>query len=206
MQLETRDGLVWPQGDRLCYPTVLAELDEIPQILEFCERRRSCIQAGGNAGLWPRALAPRFGMVYTAEPDRTLFHCLVNNVTAENVVFLNAALGSSFGRVSLDYSNWPGNVGSQKCSGPGVIPTLTIDSLGVEDCDLIQLDIEGAELFALQGAVKTIKHCRPVIVVELRGNAMAFGHGDETVREYLDGFGYKRAARLNYDEVYLPCE
>ena len=206
MELETRDGLLWPKGDFWCYPTVLQELDEIPQILAFCKRRRACVQAGGNAGLWPRALAQRFGMVYTAEPDRTLFHCLVHNVTADNVVFLNAALGANFGRVALDRSLWPENAGALKCAGPGTIPTLTIDALGVEDCDLIQLDIEGAELFALQGGEKTIRHCRPAIVIELRGNALAFGHADNVVREYLDGLGYRFAARLNYDEVFTPCE
>lgn len=44
----------------------------------------------------------------------------------------------------------------------------TLDSFNFQDVDLIKVDIEGTELFALMGAVETIKKWHPVIQVELR--------------------------------------
>jgi FkbM family methyltransferase len=205
MDVETRDGLLWPVGDRMAYPTILGELAEIPVILGYCKTRRSCIQAGGNAGLWPRVLAPEFEMIYTFEPDRTLFHCLVNNVEDPNVVFLNAALGDKHKLVGLDRMYWPANVGAMQTTKEGRIPTLRIDDLGVTDCDLLQLDIEGAELFALQGAEETIKASKPVIVLELRRNGRSFGVFDQQIREHVLSLGYKFAEKLNFDEVFIPA-
>lgn len=205
MEVETRDGLLWPKGDRMAYPCIQGELAEIPTILGYCKARRSCIQAGGNAGLWPRVLAPEFQTVYTFEPDRTLFHCLVNNVEDENVIFLNAALGDKHGLVGLDRRYWPANVGAMQTTKEGVIPTLRVDDLCVTDCDLLQLDIEGAEMMALKGAVETITASKPVIVLELRKNARTFGVQDWEIRDFVCGLGYRMAERLNFDEVFVPA-
>lgn len=204
MELETRDGLLWPIGDKMAYPTIIGELAEIPVILGYCKGRRACIQAGGNAGLWPRVLAPEFEHLYTFEPDRTLFHCLVNNVPAENVTFINSALGESHKLVGMDRANWPFNVGAMQTTKEGRIPTTRIDDLCVVDCDLLQLDIEGAEYHALKGAEQTIAASKPVIVLELRKNGRSFGVFDQTIREYVESLGYRMAEKINYDEIFIP--
>lgn len=205
MELETRDGLLWPVGDKMAYPTIVGELAEIPVILGYCKDRRTCIQAGGNAGLWPRDLAPEFEHLYTFEPDRTLFHCLVNNVSDENVTFINAALGDGPKLVGMDRMYWPANVGAMQTTKEGRIPTFRIDDLGVTDCDLIQLDIEGAEYHALKGAEATIATSKPVIVLELRKNARAYGVFDQQIRDYMIGLGYRMAERVNFDEIFIPA-
>jgi len=43
---------------------------------------------------------------------------------------------------------------------------LKIDDLNLSICDLIHLDIEGFEKFAILGAIDTIVKCKPVIVIE----------------------------------------
>lgn len=206
MELETRDGLLWPCGDRMAYPTIVSELAEIPVILGYCKSTRVCVQAGGNAGLWPRELAGHFEHVYTFEPDRTLFHCLVNNVTAQNVSFFNAAVGFERKLVGMDRRYWPANAGAMTTTLAGAIPTMRIDDLGLANVDLLQLDIEGAELFALEGARETIMRSRPVIVLELRRNARAYGVHDQTIREYVLGLDYVMAERVGYDEIFTPVE
>ena len=207
MELEERDGLIWPKGDQVCLPAVMEEVGEIPHILELCRGRRSCIQAGGNGGLWPAKLAPRFQSVYTFEPNRTMFHCLVVNTREyDNIVYFNAALGCEKKRIGLSYGMWPENAGATRVSARGGrIPTIRIDDLGIDDCDLLQLDVEGYEMFALKGAVETIRASKPVIVVEMRGIGDVFGYPDVTVREFILSLGYKSHTVLNFDEVFIPC-
>ena len=43
---------------------------------------------------------------------------------------------------------------------------MSIDALGLDQLSLIQLDVEGHELLALQGAQKTIERCAPIIMIE----------------------------------------
>ena len=51
----------------------------------------------------------------------------------------------------------------EKHDGTGAIPVLSIDQLGLNNCDLIHLDIEGGEYDALMGAEHTIKRFGPLI-------------------------------------------
>jgi FkbM family methyltransferase len=50
--------------------------------------------------------------------------------------------------------------------GLGKIPMLMIDTLKLDACDLIQLDVEGYEGKVLEGAIETIIRYKPVITVE----------------------------------------
>lgn len=59
-----------------------------------------------------------------------------------------------------------------------------LDSFGFNRIDLIKIDIEGAELLAVQGAIQTLKRCRPIIVSEIiQGQLERVSGGDE--KEYL---------------------
>ena len=43
---------------------------------------------------------------------------------------------------------------------------ITIDSLNLHTCDYIKIDVEGAEILVLMGAIETIKKFKPVIMFE----------------------------------------
>lgn len=47
------------------------------------------------------------------------------------------------------------------------VPCRTIDSYNFEDVDAIKIDVEGSELFVIQGAQQTIDRCRPSVQVEI---------------------------------------
>jgi FkbM family methyltransferase len=47
------------------------------------------------------------------------------------------------------------------------VPALTIDSYDFEDVDAIKIDVEGSELFVIEGAVDTIDKYRPSVQVEI---------------------------------------
>lgn len=68
-----------------------------------------------------------------------------------------------------------------------------IDDLGLEECDLIHLDIEGYEEKALEGAIETIKKFKPTIVTEhSRGEKM------------LVDLGYELKKKLRMDTLFTP--
>ena len=199
-------GWLWPKGDVYTWPTVIEELAEIPVLTALCPQKRVCVQAGGNGGLWPDRLAGIFEIVYTFEPDPILFRCLVQNNPHENVIFTQAALGHEAGFISVDRWMGPINPGANRVKGGGAIPMLAIDRMELQILDLLQLDIEGAELMALQGAEETIKRTKPVISIELRDHSGHFGTTDETIRQWLRDRGYEQDRRMNSDEFWVHKE
>lgn len=47
------------------------------------------------------------------------------------------------------------------------VPCRTIDSYNFDDVDAIKIDVEGTELFVIEGAQDTIDRCRPSVQVEI---------------------------------------
>jgi hypothetical protein len=72
------------------------------------------------------------------------------------------------------------------------IECISLDSLDLTP-DMIKMDIEGAEPYALQGMVKTLKRCHPVIVMEVNRYCLKsfFGKDTEDVWQPLTDLGYE---------------
>ncbi|UCF78879.1 MAG: FkbM family methyltransferase [Candidatus Eiseniibacteriota bacterium] len=190
---ETREGLLWPTGDRglFGHRHTIKTLDE--EILPWVSSRKVCVQAGGAAGEWPHKLAQEFEQVYTFEPNPALFHCLCHNCPDLNVVKLNAALGNERELIHVDNPEKGWNYGSYYVHKGGNIPTFKIDDLALQACDLIMLDIEGYELQALYGAEETIKAYKPIIVVEAHADQYE-RHGDSLneLQKWLEAKKYHK--------------
>lgn len=173
-------------------------------------QRRVAVQAGGNLGVFPKHLARSFGAVYTFEPSQELFPILVANATEPNILRYQAALGfhrEMVGTSRVRRDGKPNNhEGITHISGPGPIPTLRLDDFKFPVCDLLQLDLEGWDLYALQGAVETIARCRPVLMVEINKNAAFVGLNEDEIRAYVRSLGYRFVSRLHSDEIYVPIE
>lgn len=200
---------VWPGEDRECIKVVFDWISDLDRTVRFCKQRRTAIQAGGNMGVWPWRLAQTFGRVLTAEPDEECARLLVQNT--EDTPHVEVYLAAFMDRAdwTLRLVTEPRNRGAQYVAPGGdgrSIQAVTIDSLGVSDCDLIYLDIEGAELKALQGAVKTIRGSKPVVAYEDKDLSQRFGTGKYDTEKWLEReFGYKVVARYHND-VVLTCE
>lgn len=66
------------------------------------------------------------------------------------------------------------------------------DSYAVNKIDFIKIDIEGGELFALQGAKHTIKKFQPDVMVEINGPTYeAAGYSIQGVYDFFHSLGYK---------------
>jgi FkbM family methyltransferase len=203
---------MWPLLDHKLL-AVFDSVSDLDLVLPLVSNRKTCVQAGGAVGIWPLRLAQEFEWVYTFEPHPHNFRCLAINCLdkAENIIAINSALASDHGRVGMvlprDEENNHGAF--QVCGGNGlvesVIPATTIDSLRLDNCGLIYLDIEGFEQIALQGAEQTIDICRPVIVVEDKGLSGHYGIAKGDVERYIcTQFGYNVVARPNRDVVMVP--
>lgn len=186
------------------------DLPNINILLRDVPGRSAVVQAGGNLGLYPRRLAELFQTVYAFEPASDLFAAMQANAPAANIVRLQAVVGDERRLVGLSRERRDGkpnaHEGITHVSGPGTIPTLRIDDLGLPVCDLIMLDVEGWELFALRGASETLARCRPTVCVEINRSIEFVGLTGEDVRSFLHVSGYGKMRVLGSDEVYVPLE
>lgn len=83
-------------------------------------------------------------------------------------------------------------------------PVLTLDSFNLEHCDLLKLDLEGAEYFAIMGAAETIDRCAPVVVLEeSRLSVRHYGVAEDAARKLLEALGYVTAEREGVNVVMV---
>lgn len=201
--VELREGYVWPKDDFECWRSLWIERGNVAAYAALARGRSVVVQAGGNCGMVPYLFADHFEAVYTFEPDPLNFYCLARNTQRPNIVKFQAALGDA--RAFVDTKEtWERNVGAHIVVPGGVVPTMRIDDLGLAACDLIQLDIEGSEYDALAGARETIGRHRPVIVLEMKGNAAHFGRSDADAEALVVAMGYRRDRDISNDVVFMP--
>jgi FkbM family methyltransferase len=201
------DPLFWPKYDRGTwramhdYPVTPGFLKTL---MDHIPNRNIMIQAGGNCGQYVREYAKWFNTVYTFEPDPINFLCLTLNCP-RNVIKTQACLGKEKIFIELDahVSDDGLEAGGMHVGQKGNIPTVRIDDMNLPGCDLIQLDIEGYEYFALQGAVQTIEQYHPVIIVEwVDAWSARYGVDKTTFDKFLSDRGYQEIIHEYSDTVY----
>ena len=195
-------GWAVPDADQHCIQAVLAEVGDLGASIELCKQLRTAIQAGGNVGVYPMAMAQRFERVYTVEPDAANYEALALNTDSHSrIVIRRAAFGMEHGKAAIDQI-YPDNAGAHQIKEGAEFDVLPIDSLGVTDCDLLQLDVEGSEHLAILGAISTIEASWPVITLELKGHGERYGYTDDDTINLLADMGYKIADRVNRDVIF----
>lgn len=208
-------GLMWPDYDSKCAKVVFNMARDLDAVMKYVpkNRRKAVVQAGGNCGVWPLALAPLFEVVHTFEPDPRNYKALEYNVREFlNVTPYNMALGEreGVGRMftplheldncgALQFD--PANVFDMQAT----VRVGTIDDFGFPFCDLLYLDIEGFEIPALRGASYTIDRHRPVIALEDKGLSERYGFRQGAVEKWLAGKGYRVAERIHRDIIFAPA-
>jgi FkbM family methyltransferase len=196
------EGWQVPDIDECCINALLVELPDLNVSYTHLNQFRTVIQAGGNIGVYPATMAGLFERVITVEPDLTNYQALLLNVANHaNIEHQWAAFGDKIGTASVDHP-YPENIGAHQLKAGNDVRVLTIDSFCVDNCDFIQLDIEGYEHLALLGAERTIKKTRPVITLELKGLGSRYGYSDEDTINLLQDWGYEIVGRVNRDVIF----
>ena len=200
---EVRDGWVWPAEDDVAFGHIRMYLPLLRLAARQASDRRVAVQAGGNAGMHPAILASMFEKVITFEPEALNFYCLGQNCQKfDNVEAYEGIVGNATNKVGLARrTGWDGekacvNTGSVEVAGEGPIPQYRIDDLNLKHLDFLQLDVEGYELKALEGAVNTIDKHSPVIMLE------SYEHGADP-RPFVEELGYHRIVNGEYDQVFV---
>jgi len=175
----------------------------LEEVLKVVPERKVVVQAGGNLGFFPKRLSEEFEAVYTFEPSEILFPTLCANASAKNVYRYQAALGCEPGFMQTLLPENRKGLGKTFVMPGGNIPTLLLDDFAFQVLDLLYLDVEGYELFAIKGALKTIKRCRPIIAVEINNLSLRYNYTGDELRNTLISLGYNKKFRMNEDEIFV---
>jgi FkbM family methyltransferase len=196
---------LWPADDYWGWKNLNKKPNvQLPSIISSQVKKKNLIiQAGGNCGLYPKYYSSVFKKVVTFEPDHRNFFCLTYNVPESNVFKFQACVGNENTSLSLSENPVYAGMASLTVSGEGDIPQITIDSLNLNP-DLIHLDIEGFEGFALLGAKETILRSKPIIALETNGLGDAHGWNINTINDLMSSLGYSIAVDLEHDKIYKP--
>jgi FkbM family methyltransferase len=158
------------------------------------------IDAGAYVGMFSyRAarLVGETGMVIAVEPDKRNIEVLeVNLKGIPNIKVVNAALSNTDGWCDLFVSDCTAchSIIHKDGGHPERVPTVSVDSLveqlGLPRVDMIKMDIEGAEVVALEGSVQTLRSNNTKLAIASY-HALADGTREqESIQELLAGLGY----------------
>lgn len=181
---------------------------------QFVDDWKCAVDVGANVGIFSCDFANYFEKVVAIEPLRDNIACLERNVP-ENVEIVRCAVGNREGQCEMALpGSTLGNAYIVGVTGGAAedgklgardiekVDLKTIDSLNLENVNLIKIDVQGAELVALQGAVETIKRCRPVIMLEEK----AEGDGIYQLAEaehLLESLGMTPMDRVGADRIFI---
>ncbi len=173
------------------YKGVNREPQTMRDLLKIVKPGSTCFEIGGHIGyvsLILRQAVGEEGSVYVFEPGSNNYNYLEANTRPyPNIKIINLAISDHSGEVDFfteditgqnnslkpDYSQFRHNQelqGAEAVYTKSVVQAITLDAYiekqGVVP-DSIKIDIEGAELLALRGAVETLRSHRPVIMIEI---------------------------------------
>jgi FkbM family methyltransferase len=201
---------IWPKNDENSWKHQNEYNQLAEHLIPYVKNKNVMIQAGGNCGYLLDSFTKHFNTIYTFEPDPINFYCLNQNITSSNVIKMQSCIGHQPNPVStqqLIRPDRPNDTGGVHVSGPGFTPTIVIDNLNLPGCDLIQLDVEGYELNALLGMVKTIKKYKPVLCIEFCEKWLnRYNDSSEKVLNLLDNLNYKLVKEYGVDKIFIPNE
>jgi transketolase len=184
---------------------------EVRALTTLAAHSQVILDIGANAGFMAlkmaRALRSADGVVHAFEPVPSTFSELTNNVElnglGERIRVHGCALGERKGTVKFYVPTFHGSVAA---SGRALfaadeneevdveMSTLdeVSDQLGIERVDLVKCDVEGAELFALRGGLRTLERTRPVLMLEmLRKWAKVYDYHPNDIIRLLAPLGYQ---------------
>jgi FkbM family methyltransferase len=98
-------------------------------------------------------------------------------------------------------------IARQGCDGLKFICELVrLDDVITEKVSLIKIDVEGAELFVLQGAQRILSESRPVVLFEALNNTVDYRYEQQLVFQFLSSFDYTFLFRAGSGDDLVPVE
>ena len=204
-------------------------------ILKGLKSKRTFIDVGANVGMWSLPMSSEFESVISFEPDVRNMQCLKENTSSKkNIKYRTEGVGIEKGLsiikqsvkncgnsfvLPADELKFDGEPEagkemtvtiekglSKKETEAKVIEIVSIDSLNLDDVDLIKIDTQGSEFPILKGAIETIKRCKPWLCFELgtKHTVESNGYTDADMFKYLNKLGYMIVLKSRTDCIMKP--
>lgn len=185
--------------------TRMEQLGALDIALKYVWDWSVAIDGGAHRGDWTDVMAGKFAKVIAFEPaDDMVAQLRERFVGNEKVVVRHAAIWCETAGVRLlPDPDHPLKSYGRHVKPDGDVEGVAIDDMGLTSCGLIKLDLEGGEMMALRGAVKTIKRFRPVLIVECKRRiALRYDETEDAPGEFLAKFGAREVRRHGIDRIY----
>jgi len=160
------------------------EIELLEQIYSLNKNHNTILDIGSNIGnhvvYFENFIS--YKKMFCFEPQKLNYEKLCSNIYRSDTVAFNVALSDSFGKGSL-VKKEEFNSGTYQLVGGKEVDVLPLDYFNFKDVTLLKIDVEGHELRVLNGALNTIKTCKPIIYMEV---------ADEEASDLLIEIGYKK--------------
>jgi len=229
--LDSQTSYIWKISDPRTAIACLAvtgeyETLETSILAIFARQSKTIVDVGANVGYYVVELnrfLPNSGKIHAFEPVPESYEQLIQNVelnsVSTSVICNQIALSNLEGDLILFK---PKNSGSSASSARNLHPREEVQEVHVvsdtldnyifanklKNLDLLKIDVEGAELFVIQGGIKAITKYKPVIFAELlRKWSAQFGYHPNDVLNLLVPLGYRcYAVSEGLPEIQLITE
>lgn len=218
------------EEQRLAYESGEWEGPAVRKCLELLPRAGVALDIGAQVGLFACPFGMHLkaggGRVYAFEPARSNYERLLENLSLnelkDSVSVARIALGSEPGKIEMRVM--PGSptnnaIGSNMLSAHDLanvdeaewsrewVDVIRLDAwadeAGLERCDLIKIDVEGADLNVLKGGRKLLESFRPAVLAEFNPYWMKqIGQNFDDVSEFFASLDYQFFREI--DGVFIP--
>jgi FkbM family methyltransferase len=145
---------------------------------------------GDHTVAYARQAGPA-GRVLAFEPVPAFLRCLMHNTRdLPQVTVLPLGLGGGVERRELNVStrNAGGSrLGDLNIDGFQIVP---LDLFRFPRLDFVKLDLEGFELRALRGSLRTLRKHRPLVAVETGPQLQHYGDSHDEMVQFMQSLGY----------------
>lgn len=208
-----------PKGNRIVDGFSTYQYQKLEAALRHVKKFRVAIDIGGHVGLWSKWLQPKFERLVAFEPIPLHADLFERNVKMDNVELHRIALGNLSGLTDFEVPEQttgnshvavgtvhPGTHGVtdptkiKKYSGIRIEP---LDSFNLADVDFVKIDVEGYEKNVILGAEKTIRSCKPIVIIEQKKNESVYGEPPDAATNLMKKWGMRSAQNISGDHIMV---
>ena len=188
-------------------------------IKHVCQPDSNCVDVGCHKGeiLDLLLMAAPHGTHYGFEPIPVMFQNLQSKYAGwTNCLFFDIALSNQRGTSSFNYvvsnPSYSGLLKRRYDRAHEEDTLITVRTEKLDDIiapefhvDFMKIDVEGGELMVLEGAVETLKRCKPVVIFEHGlGASELYGSTPEKVFDLLESCDLKVSLLDRFMKNTLP--
>jgi len=177
------------------YDPATYQRDVYDAAMRFVKGQEVAVDIGAHVGIFTARMLDDFQKVIAFEPQPDNFACLFEN--CPGAIRHQVALWDREGSGNM-VTPRKDNSGAWEFMPGNNVRAMPLDSYDLSHIDLIKIDVQGCEVPALEGAVETLRRCKPVLIVE----GVLKGAFNTEIQSFLENLGYKPCDQVRRDVVF----